>query len=203
VKPRLHNEQDWQQSLSIGKQAVQEVVKFLHTPSVKQHWFDTRLVHSVEDDVRYQPLGIDLLWVVPERSFLRCITIEVKGDRYASTGNFFFETVSDINRTTTGAFVITKAEWLFYYFLTTGALYCLPMEFVKPWFIENKARFKAKVASSRREASTWQTAGRLVPIATVLHEVKAVKAFRKVNESWEALATATTGGPVPPTTEKE
>src|SRR5436190_613042 len=101
-----NNEQEWTQSLAIGKQAVQEVVKFLHTDVVKQHWFDTRLVHSVEDDPRYQPLGIDLLWVVPERSFLRCMTIEVKGDRYASTGNFFFETVSDVRRTTTGGFVI-------------------------------------------------------------------------------------------------
>lgn len=184
-----NNEQEWTQSLSIGKQAAQEVVKFLHADVVKRHWFDTRLVHSVEDDPRYQPLGIDLLWVVPERSCLRCITIEVKGDRYATTGNFFFETVSDIRRTTTGAFVITQAEWLFYYFLTTGTLYCLPMEVVKPWFVENMTRFKERVASSRRETSTWRTAGRLVPIATVLHEVNVVKAFRKKNESWELVTT--------------
>lgn len=183
-KHPITNEQDWQQSLSIGKQAVQEVVTFLHTDLVKRQWFDTRLVHSVEDDPRYQPLGIDLLWVVPERSFLRCMTIEVKGDRYATTGNFFFETVSNIDRTTTGAFVITKAEWLFYYFLNAGILYCLPMEVVKPWFIENLAHFKERVASSRRDASTWRTAGRLVPITTVLRAVSAVKAFRKTPEGW-------------------
>lgn len=194
----LKNQQEWSESLSIGKQAVQEVIKFLHTDLVKHQWFDTRLVHSVEDDPRYQPLGIDLLWVVPERSFLRCMTIEVKGDRYATTGNFFFETVSNIDRTTTGAFVITKAEWLFYYFLNTGMLYCLPMEVVKPWFIEHLARFKERVASSRRDASTWRTAGRLVPIATVLREVSAVRVFRKTAEGWafahqpaSALTTAT------------
>lgn len=187
------NEQDWQQSLAIGQQAVQEVVKFLHTDLVKQRWFDTRLVQSVEDDPRYQPLGIDLLWVVPERSFLRCMTVEVKGDRYANTGNFFFETVSNIRRTTTGGFVITKAEWLFYYFLTSGKLYCLPMAVVKPWFIENKTRFKERVASSRRESSTWQTAGRLVPITTVLREVSAVKAFCKKQENWEILAVEPAG----------
>ncbi|CAN5481040.1 hypothetical protein BH10CHL1_BH10CHL1_41490 [soil metagenome] len=183
-----NNEQDWHQSLSVGKQAVEEVVKFLNSDEVRRNWFDTRLVHSVEDDGRYQPLGIDLLWVVPERSFLRCMTVEVKGDRYANTGNFFFETVSDIQRTTTGGFVITKAEWLFYYFLTSNTLYCLPMEIVKPWFVENMARFKERVASSRRDANTWHTAGRLVPIALLLHELRAVKAFRKEKENWEILA---------------
>lgn len=185
--PSPKNEQDWHQSLSVGKQAVQAVVEFLKSDEARRNWFDTRLVHSVEDDERYQPLGIDLLWVVPEQSFLRCMTVEVKGDRYANTGNFFFETVSDIQRITTGGFVITKAEWLFYYFLPSSKLYCLPMAVVKPWFIENKTRFKERIASSRRESSTWQTAGRLVPIATVLREVSAVKAFCRKQEKWEIL----------------
>ncbi len=169
--------QEWNQSLAVGQQAVQAVVGFLQSPVVKTTWLATQLVHSVEDDPRYQPLGIDLLWVGPERSFLRIITIEVKGDRYEKTGNFFFETVSDLGRSTMGGFVITRAEWLFYYFVNSGTLYCLPMEFVKPWFVENMGRFRERIAQSQRDQKHWRTAGRLVPIATACQEVAAIKAF--------------------------
>ena len=176
--------QEWNQSLAIGQQAVQAVMAFLQSPVVKNTWFATQIVHSVEDDPRYQPLGIDLLWVVPERSFLRSMTVEVKGDRYDQTGNFFFETVSNIQYSTGGGFVITRAEWLFYYFINSGKLYCLPMEFVKPWFVENMSRFRERIAQSQRDGSHWRTAGRLVPIVTALREVPAIKAFQRQDGEW-------------------
>jgi len=176
--PPSPREQNWHESLAIGQIAVQEVVKFLHSDWVKQQWLPTQLVHSVEDDPRYQPMGIDLLWVVWERSFLRCMTVEVKGDRNDRTGNFFFETVSNIDRTTTGGFVITKAEWLFYCFVGPGKLYCLPMAEVKPWFLQNQQRFPERLAASKRDESRWRTAGRLVPIDILLREVPSVKGFQ-------------------------
>jgi hypothetical protein len=178
--------QEWNQSLAVGQQAVEAVTTFLQSPVVKTSWFATQLVHSVEDDSRYQPLGIDLLWVVPERSFLRSITVEVKGDRYDKTGNFFFETVSDLQRSTSGGFVITRAEWLFYYFINSRKLYCLPMEFVKPWFVANLGRFRERIAQSQRDQSHWRTAGRLVPVATLLHEVAEVRTFQQQNGLWQA-----------------
>jgi hypothetical protein len=177
--------QEWNQSLAVGQQAVSAVTAFLQSPVVKTTWFATQLVHSVEDDPRYQPLGIDLLWVVPERSFLRSMTVEVKGDRYEKTGNFFFETVSDLQRSTTGGFVITRAEWLFYYFINSGKLYCLPMEVVKPWFVANLGRFRERIAQSQRDQNQWRTAGRLVPIVTALREVSAIKAFQQTNGVWD------------------
>ncbi|MEZ4862943.1 MAG: hypothetical protein R3C14_16615 [Caldilineaceae bacterium] len=184
TRPTQPKVQEWDQSVAVGQQAVQAVVEFLQHPQIKQRWMNTQLVHSVEDDPRYQPLGIDLLWVVPEQSFLRCMTIEVKGDRYDRTGNFFFETVSDLQRNTGGAVVITRSEWLFYYFVNSGVLYCLPMAQVKPWFLANLPRFRERVAQSRRGGSQWRTAGRLVPIATVLREIPAVSCFRKEGEQW-------------------
>lgn len=179
--------QEWNQSLAVGQQAVHAVTTFLQSPVVKTTWFATQIVHSVEDDPRYQPLGIDLLWVVPERSFLRSMTVEVKGDRYEKTGNFFFETVSDLQRSTTGGFVITRAEWLFYYFINSSTLYCLPMEFVKPWFVENMGRFRERIAQSQRDQSHWRTAGRLVPIVTARREVPAIKAFQQQHGVWGVL----------------
>jgi hypothetical protein len=180
--------QEWNQSLAVGQQAVQAVTAFLQSPVVRSDWFATQLVHSVEDDPRYQPLGIDLLWVVPERSFLRSMTVEVKGDRYDQTGNFFFETVSNLQYSTTGGFVITRAEWLFYYFINSGKLYCLPMEFVKPWFVENMGRFRERIAQSQRDGSYWRTAGRLVPIAIALREVPAIKAFQQQSGQWQMMS---------------
>ncbi|MBX3010087.1 MAG: hypothetical protein KF832_01225 [Caldilineaceae bacterium] len=178
--------QEWNQSLAVGRQAVAAVTDFLQSPIVKTTWFATQLVHSVEDDARYQPLGIDLLWVVPERSFLRSMTVEVKGDRYDKTGNFFWETVSDLQRSTTGGFVITRAEWLFYYFINSGKLYCLPMAAVKPWFVENVGRFRERIAQSQRDQSHWRTAGRLVPITTALAEVPSIKTFQQQQGMWRA-----------------
>lgn len=176
--------QDWKQSLAVGQQAVSAVTAFLQSPVVKSTWFATQLVHSVEDDPRYQPLGIDLLWVVPEQNFLRSMTVEVKGDRYDKTGNFFFETVSDLERSTTGGFVITRAEWLFYYFINSGQLYCLPMTYVKPWFLTNLRRFRERIAQSQRDQNQWRTAGRLVPITTALREVPSIKAFAQQEGRW-------------------
>lgn len=85
-----HREQQWDESLRTGQRAVRAVTNFLESDLVKRSWFHTQLVQSVEEEPRYQPLGIDLLWVVRESSFLRCITVEVKGDRNDQTGNFFF-----------------------------------------------------------------------------------------------------------------
>lgn len=179
--------QQWQQSLAVGQQTVQVVTDFLHSPVVKATWFATHLVHSVETDPRYQPLGIDLLWVVTERTFLRSITVEVKGDRYAKSGNFFFETVSDLGRSTVGGFVITRAEWLFYYFIQRGLLYCLPMEHVKPWFVDQVGRFRERVAQSQHGSSQWRTAGQLVPIATVLAEIPAIRIFQQQDGVWRTV----------------
>jgi len=185
--------QEWHQSLAVGQQAVQAVTSFLQSPLVTTTWVATQLVHSVEEDPRYQPLGIDLLWVIPERSFLRSVTVEVKGDRYEKTGNFFFETVSDLGRSTTGGFVITRAEWLFYYFINSGTLYCLPMEVVKPWFVTNMGRFRERIAQSQRDQSHWRTAGRLVPIATALQEVPAIKMFQQKAGVWQSTHSASGG----------
>ncbi len=184
--PEFNRIQQWHQSLAVGQQAVQAVTDFLQSPVAKSTWVATQLVHSVEDDPRYQPLGIDLLWVVPEQSYLRSMTVEVKGDRYEKTGNFFFETVSDVGRSTGGGFVITRAEWLFYYFLNSGALYCLPMRVVKPWFVEHMGRFRERIAQSQRDQSHWRTAGRLVPIATALAEVPAIKVFHCRDNVWRS-----------------
>lgn len=165
----------------IAKIAAADVTHFLQTA-----WPQTVAVHNVEDDKAYQQYDIDLLWTVVEKNGrLRVIPIEIKGDRYHQTGNFFFETVSNEAKGTTGCFLYTKATWLFYYFVEIGALYCLPMDKVRPWFEANSQRFAERRTSTPvLENQSYVTIGRLVPIKTVLAEVDGVLHYTRQGDSW-------------------
>ena len=182
--------QNWKESLALGAQGVAEVSKFLESDLVKQTWFNTYLVHNVEQDQAYQNVDIDLLWVIPVGTFLRCHTIEVKSDRNRHTGNFFFETVSVEQRGKPGAFVITRAEWLFYYYILAAELYCFPMDKLKPWFLENEKSFLEKRAHSddHERRTSWTTVGRVVPIKHVLAKISGHKIFKKAAGHWEAVS---------------
>jgi hypothetical protein len=93
--------------------------------------------------------------------------------------------VSNESKGTPGCFLYTKAEWLFYYFLEIGKLYCLPMDKVRPWFIQNLARFKEQRTSTPTGSGEgYVTIGRLVPITAVLAEVEGVLQFQKDGEAW-------------------
>lgn len=166
----------------VAQQAATDVTHFLET-----FWSQTVAVHNVEDHPAYQEHDVDLLWTVMERGRLRVIPVEVKGDRYHQTGNFFFETVSNAGRGTPGCFLYTKAEWLFYYFVETGRLYCLPMSTVRPWFEATMERFEERRTSTPVGGTSYVTIGRLVPIDTVLYEVPDVLQFQKDGTYWEQI----------------
>ena len=93
---------------SIAKRAAANVTHFLQTV-----WPQTVAVHNVEDDAAYQAHDVDLLWTVLEKEQLRVIPVEVKGDRYHRTGNFFFETVSNESKDHSAAFSIRKPNGFF------------------------------------------------------------------------------------------
>lgn len=162
---------------SVAKRAAEDVTAFLHT-----FWAQTVAVHNVEDDAAYQVHDVDLLWTLLDKDgSLRIIPVEIKGDRYHRTGNFFFETISNEGRGTAGCFLYTRAEWLFYYFVDSGALYCLPMHGVRSWFEENMERFEERRTSTpvANGRDHYITVGRLVPIQTVLEEVPGVLCYQR------------------------
>ena len=189
--------QSWEESLAIGQQGVDHIVEFLHSEVVRSNWAHTELVHRIEEDKRYQVRGIDLLWVVQRENFLKCVTVEVKSDRNHHTGNFFFETVSVEERSKPGAFLITRAEWLFYYFVVSKELYCIPIRTAKPWFLTYETEFvQRKVRTVRTERgqpacdSTWTTLGRLVPIKRAIREIPGVRRFAQREGVWTDLSNA-------------
>ena len=165
---------------SVARRAAIEVTDFL-----LHAWPQTVAVHNVEEDPAYQEHDVDLLWTVLERDRLRTIPVEIKGDRYHNTGNFFFETVSNEGKGTTGCFLYTRAEWLFYLFVEIGHLYCLPMSVVRPWFIGRIEQFREQRTSTPVGDESYVTVGRLVPIETVLRDMPDVLKFEKTANGWQ------------------
>ena len=130
-------------------------------------------VVNVEDDPAYQKLDVDLL-VTTDRGLTK---IEVKGDRYHKTGNFFFETHSNKERGTPGCFMYTEANWVFYYFVTPRTLHLLPMPATREWFVANIDRFRERSTTTKAGNGFYTTVERLVPITVVYAEVEGVRKF--------------------------
>ena len=150
---------------SVARQAARDIETWLgNLPR-------TISVVNVEDDPEYQKVDVDLLLTTNKGSY----KLEIKGDRYHKTGNFFFETHSNKERGTPGCFLYTEADWVLYYFVTTRILYLLPMPKTRQWFAANIDRFKERSTTTKTDRGFYTTVGRLVPITVVRDEVEGVR----------------------------
>ncbi|MCT7975409.1 nuclease-related domain-containing protein [Laspinema olomoucense] len=155
-----------QESTQVASQATADITHWL------QNLPRTISIQNVENDPHYQAIDVDLL-VRTDRGESK---LEIKGDRYHKTGNFFFETHSNQEKNTQGCFLYTQADWLCYYFVEIGLLYLLPMPQTRDWFINQMERFESKSTTTPiRGGGCYTTVGRLVPIEVVLKEVPDVK----------------------------
>jgi hypothetical protein len=133
---------------------------------------ETVHVQNVEGDPDYQRIDVDLLWNTTQGPF----QVEIKGDRWDKTGNFFFETHSNKERGTPGCFLYTEAHFLFYYFVIPKILYILPMPETRTWFLQNIDAFRERpTTTSTKDGGHYTTVGRLVPIENVLASVPKVR----------------------------
>jgi hypothetical protein len=132
---------------------------------------ETVNVRNIELEPAFQQIDVDLIWVTQNSSY----KVEIKGDRWHKTGNFFFETHSNKEKGTPGCFIYTQADWLFYYFVSLQTLYMLPMPATRDWFITNINRFQERSTRTSVGISYYTTVGRLVPIAVVMTEVPSVR----------------------------
>lgn len=149
------------QSMAVAKQATRDIESWLSSLP------ETVSIDNVEDNREYQKLDIDLIWTTTDGSY----KIEIKGDRYHKTGNFFLETHSNKERNTPGCFIYTEADFVFYYFVTSRVLYQLPMAETRKWFMENINRFRERSTTTKVGNSYYTTVGRLVPIKVAMEEV--------------------------------
>lgn len=130
----------------------------------------TLKVRNVEADAHYQARDIDLLWFTRQRP--GGYGVEVKVDRYHQTGNFFFETHSNLERNAPGCFMYTEAELLFYYFIASRHLYILPMPATRAWFLRTIDRYKVRDTTTPLGGGHYYTTrGRLVPRQQVMEAI--------------------------------
>lgn len=152
--------------LEIAKQASKDIEKYLRNMP------ETIAVINVEEDKRYQKKDIDLLWVYIQKGKTIIKKIEIKGDRYSHTGNFFIETVSNREKGTPGCFMYTEADYIFYYFVDTKELNAIPVEKARDWFKKNLNRFEEKFLSTKvGNVGYYTSSGRLVPKNVMRKEV--------------------------------
>ncbi|WP_017730876.1 hypothetical protein [Nafulsella turpanensis] len=158
----------------VAKQAAADIEALLRRQS------KTVDVINVENDPIYREKDIDVLWIVKtEEGAVKTIGIEIKGDRWHKTGNYFFETVSNEEKGTPGCFMYTEASFIYYYFVEERELHILPMPATRDWFKKNEETFQERKTSTPvGRGEHYVTVGRLVPRHRVTTEVAGVKILK-------------------------
>ncbi|WP_233258568.1 hypothetical protein [[Phormidium] sp. ETS-05] len=158
-----------QEASGVARQATADITQWL------QSLPETIQLQNVENDPNYQQIDVDLLLTTTNGSY----QLEIKGDRWHKTGNFFFETHSNKEKNTPGCFMYTQANYLLYYFVTPRTLYILPMPETRNWFAANIYSFRERSTTTPvYGGGHYTTVGRLVPIQTVIQEVQGVKYYQ-------------------------
>jgi len=155
---------------SVAAQATTDIEKYLKSLP------ETVAVINVENDSTYRQKDIDIIWRRKEREVVTEVTIEVKGDRYFRTGNYFFETISNKSKGTPGCFMYTEADFIYYYFVDEKELHILPMPETRDWFIPRINKFEERETSTPvGNGKYYITVGRLVPRKIVAESVNGVQ----------------------------
>ncbi len=179
AKPFLRSD-----SKSVGRTGMDRAIDLLKFLKCHGAWFRTLSAYDVSSDADFQRLGIDLIWFVRAATCTSAVTVEVKTDRHHKDGNFFFETIRDVERNVEGTFLSSTAEWLFYVFPEIDTVYCIPLLDAREWFLTHSGECIKKTVSGVRHDRTLQATGRLVPCSRLLQEVPGVRRFVKQDEEW-------------------
>lgn len=157
-------------AMSVAEQAAFDIENFLNSNPA------TISVKNVESEVEYQERDIDLIWTFKKGGQKKTVTIEIKGDRYHRTGNYFFETVSNDQKNTPGCFMYTEADYVFYYFIEQRELHILPMPATRKWFINNINDFAERATSTEINGRfAYRTIGRLVNRQRIKKEINNIR----------------------------
>lgn len=132
---------------------------------------------NVEDVAEYRKKDIDLIWKYSRFGKVLTKYVEIKGDTQHRTGNYFLETISNMNTQSPGCFIYSEADYFFYYFVHTKILHVIPLKQAREWFFKNKDSFKERClwTNGYNDKELYQTKGSLVPIKRLNSEVKGVK----------------------------
>ncbi len=158
--------------------ATEHITSFLNSRS------NTIEVINVENDSNYRKKDIDLIWKYNSinTSSLRQINIEIKGDNYFKTGNYFFETHSNEQKNTPGCFMYSEADFLYYYFINKE-LHIIPLKRTREWFLLHLTDFQERRTTTPvgLQSEHYNTVGRLVPRKLVQQHIPEIRIFPYLN----------------------
>lgn len=146
---------DFKKSIVVGAEGETLIKNWLHqNPKVTD-------VVDVSEDKKYQNQDIDF---VVHTSDGGSFTVELKTDTYTS-GNIFFETMSNVEHNVKGCMYKSQADFLLYYFTETRELYMLRLEEYRKWFEENISHFKKKAFRNvnRKRDGYYTSEGYTIP----------------------------------------
>ena len=135
---------EFNKSIVVG-QAGEEIIKEYLRKNPKVKGFD-----DVSNIQRFQNRDIDLIVDFLDGT---AVAVEVKTDTYTS-GNIFYETMSNMECGVVGCMVKSKANFLFYYFTETKELYIMNFDKYRAWFRKNKHLFTRKLLKNKNKAGT-------------------------------------------------
>lgn len=143
-----------------------------------QRLSSTLKVTDVSNKPDYQSKGIDLVLKKKSGEF---VLFEVKTDSYTS-GNIYYETVSNARYNTLGGFEKTQADFILYYFEKWRILLILGRSALQDWFSLNKEKLVAaghekRIKNRAKDGSVYESIGYTIPIRLLMkHDfIKVVK----------------------------
>ncbi|MCB9672354.1 MAG: hypothetical protein H6734_22950, partial [Alphaproteobacteria bacterium] len=138
--------------LAFGARGVAEAVRLLWRLA------GTRGVQDVQEEVRWQRLGVDLLWDVGGRR----VAVEVKRER-RFTGNLVLETLANSARRQPGWWITSHAHLVLYGFADTGSWWLLHLPRARR-AVRDRA-FSRLASVQARTTGSHETSCRLLPLA--------------------------------------
>lgn len=101
------------------------------------------------------------------------IKVEIKGDNYHKSGNYLFETKSNIEADTDGRFLYSDADYFFYYYPGIE-LHIIPLKKARTWFLARRGMFEYTETSTPtgKGSITTKTEGALVPRKKIQKDIK-------------------------------
>jgi len=158
---------DFKKSIIVGQEGEEIIKNYLRNNPKVESFED---VSNIE---RYQNRDIDLIVQFKNNT---AVAVEVKTDTYTS-GNIFYETMSNMEHGVVGCMVKSKADYLFYYFTKTRELYILDFEKYRTWFRANRYRFTRKLLKNvdKARTGTYTSEGYTIPKKFLEEDFKGYK----------------------------
>jgi len=160
--------------MNVAKQATEDITAFLLSLPY------TQKVINVEDDRAFQKKDIDLVWHYHYKGIDHVKTIEIKGDTYSYSPNFFFETISNKTKQTPGCFMYSEADYFFYYFVGKRELNIIPLQEARTWFLTHQASFEMKTLATGKlkvGGTMYETEGALIPKTRIRQALTNIRTF--------------------------